>query len=191
MLIQPEFMLLHKEMWGRQARAITRTSPAVQHQAAEIRAFAGKVLPELRAQPPFVGGARLHPHQLAGVNWLRAMWAGGRNTVLADDAGLGKTATAVAFLACLLQEFRVAAPLLVVAPAAVLDQWAWEWEFWAQPPRAGGVEGLGARPPQPPPPNVVVYSGSTAARTILHDYELWFSPASMDSKMNVGVGLGP
>jgi hypothetical protein len=51
------------------------------------------------------------------------MWLQRRAAVLADDQGLGKTASAVAYVASLLQEFKSTAPVLVVAPLATLNFW--------------------------------------------------------------------
>lgn len=55
--------------------------------------------------------------------------------------------------------------MLIIAPATSVDNWHSNWEFW------GGPE-----------VNVVSYVGSTAARALLHDHELWLSPESLDSK---------
>lgn len=74
-------------------------------------------------QPPWVHGAPLLPHQLQACAWLRSMWLQRRAAVLADDQGLGKTASAVAYIASLLQEFKSTAPVLVVAPLATLNFW--------------------------------------------------------------------
>lgn len=55
--------------------------------------------------------------------------------------------------------------MLVIAPATSVDNWHSNWEFW------GGPE-----------VNVVSYVGSTSARALLHDHELWLSPESLDSR---------
>ena len=62
-------------------------------------------------------------------------------------------------------EFRQNGPVLVAAPVTSVDSWHSNWEFW------GGPE-----------VNVVSYIGSTAARALLHDHELWLSAESLDSK---------
>ena len=62
-------------------------------------------------------------------------------------------------------EFKQNGPVLVIAPATSVDNWHSNWEFW------GGPE-----------VNVVSYVGSTAARALLHDHELWLSPESLDSR---------
>ena len=38
---------------------------------------------------------------MQAINWLRQQWARGVNAVLADDKGLGRTATVITFLQCL------------------------------------------------------------------------------------------
>lgn len=93
------------------------------------------------------------------------------------------------------QEFRTCAPLLVVAPQSVLEFWEGEWEFWAQSFRSGASEpssGSGAGGAAGPsssnsssdkvPLNVVVYSGSTAARACILEHEVWLNPTSGDGK---------
>ena len=38
---------------------------------------------------------------MQAINWLRQQWVRGMNAVLADDKGLGRTATVITFLQCL------------------------------------------------------------------------------------------
>lgn len=60
------------------------------------------------------------PHQVEGIDWMRPL----SHTLLADEAGLGKTA----------QLLKVAEePVLVVAPAMILEAGVWddEIELWA------------------------------------------------------------
>lgn len=65
--------------------------------------------------------ARLYPHQRVGVDWLASRSAG----LLADEQGLGKTATALQ-AADRLRARRV----LVLAPAVVTFNWAVEAAEW-------------------------------------------------------------
>ena len=96
-------MPLHANMWARQQRALHRASPAASAAAAAVlEAARQQPLPPLSQQPSYVTGGRLFPHQLAGADWLRRQWASGDHAVLADDSGMGKTATVVAFLQCIL-----------------------------------------------------------------------------------------
>lgn len=71
-------------------------------------------------------GAPLLPHQLQAASWLRSMWLHRRAAVLADDQGLGKTASSVTYIASLLHEFKATSPVLVVAPLAMLTFWEGE-----------------------------------------------------------------
>lgn len=69
-------------------------------------------LPEVAEQPEWVrGGATLLPHQLEALNWLRARWASGTPCAIADDVGLGKTATIISFLQCLRWQLITSAPV--------------------------------------------------------------------------------
>ena len=71
----------------------------------------------------------LLPHQVQGVNWLKAHWeSGSTGVVLADDMGLGKTLQVLSFLAAFknLQSQSNSAdsgPVLVVAPTGLLKNW--------------------------------------------------------------------
>jgi SNF2 family DNA or RNA helicase len=70
--------------------------------------------------------ATLRPYQLAGFNWLAALFTYRLGGVLADDMGLGKTLQALA-LVCHARERGLArAPFLVVAPTSVVFNWAAE-----------------------------------------------------------------
>lgn len=76
----------------------------------------------------------LLPHQGVGFDWLVSCWCSGRpGVLLADDMGLGKTFQSLAFLAWIAQARkqnarRAQGPILVVAPTALLDNWAAEAE---------------------------------------------------------------
>jgi SNF2 family DNA or RNA helicase len=75
-----------------------------------------------QTSPPVIEG--LWPHQSSAARWIAAV----RRCVLADEPGVGKTATAIA-AARLLDEW----PVLVIAPATLLQLWAREWERWGPP----------------------------------------------------------
>jgi len=91
--------------------------------------FAQKLFPsDLVVTPP-------KPHQADGFGWLVDSWTSGLpGVLLADDMGLGKTMQALAFLAWFRENRRVgglrakqfAGPILVVAPTALLRNWAKE-----------------------------------------------------------------
>jgi SNF2 family DNA or RNA helicase len=86
---------------------------------------------QVEQQPPYVFGTELQRHQLAALQWLRSMWVAKRPAVLADEQGLGKTASCIAYIASLLAEFKATAPVLVVVPLSMLGFWegmaCWVW----------------------------------------------------------------
>lgn len=53
------------------------------------------------------------------------------NGILADEMGLGKTIQTIALLAYLLENKGVAGPHIIIAPKAVLPNWAHELATWA------------------------------------------------------------
>lgn len=164
-LLRPELASLHRALWRRIATAIQRSSPAAAEAAKEARIAARSTLRPLEATPAYVAGGALHPHQLHAVSWLRRQWGEGNGSVLADERGLGKTATALAFLQSLRADFACSGPLLVLAPAAALPYWQGEFSHW-----------LGAAA------DVVAFHGSAAARAIVAEHELWLSPACLDGR---------
>lgn len=56
-------------------------------------------------------------------------------------------------------------PILIVAPSSMLPFWEGELGLWV------GDDA-----------NVVTYAGVLAARSVMHDNELWLAPGSMDGK---------
>jgi hypothetical protein len=171
--MQPEHVTLLLQLWERQRRARARaTDDARRAERAALQA-AEQHLPPLEVQPAWVPGAPLLPHQLAAASWLRTMWLQRRAAVLADDQGLGKTASVAAYIASLVHEFVVTSPVLVVAPAAMLTFWEGAsrrvlWRvLWtharthARPSQGGRVcdarapaaHTRAACPPTPPPPH--------------------------------------
>ncbi|HJS84510.1 MAG TPA: DEAD/DEAH box helicase, partial [Acetobacteraceae bacterium] len=84
----------------------------------------------------------LKAHQREGLLWLQAAWRQGRpGVLLADDMGLGKTLQALAFLAGLREAMtgRVIprAPVLIVAPTGLLENWREEHERHLAAPGLG------------------------------------------------------
>ncbi|MGL5829285.1 MAG: SNF2-related protein, partial [Angustibacter sp.] len=76
--------------------------------------------------PPQGLTATLRPYQLAGYNWLAALYDFGLGGIIADDMGLGKTVQTLALM-CHIRESGVAAdPFLVIAPTSVVPNWASE-----------------------------------------------------------------
>jgi SNF2 family DNA or RNA helicase len=102
--------------------------------------FAKRSAPALGA--PSGLASRLKHHQVEGLDWLQKAWTFGRpGVLLADDMGLGKTFQSLAFLAWL-REGMVSgvverAPILVVAPTGLLENWRAEHDRHLSAPGLG------------------------------------------------------
>lgn len=107
------------------------------------------------------------------MNWLRESCLEGLSAILADEQGLGKTASVVGFLEALRTEFKSGSPVLIVVPPASLAFWEGELRFWGEP-------GL----------NVVSYAGSALARSVIHDHEIWLAAGSMDGRSTLNIQNG-
>jgi non-specific serine/threonine protein kinase len=70
--------------------------------------------------------ATLRPYQASGVRWLRLLSSLGLGACLADDMGLGKTLQVLALIASTRTRRPADPPVLVVAPASLLANWAAE-----------------------------------------------------------------
>lgn len=84
----------------------------------------------------------LKPHQEEGLTWLRESYRTGRpGVLLADDMGLGKTLQGLAFLAWLRDGMEAGivprAPVVVVAPTGLLQNWKAEEERHLHRPGLG------------------------------------------------------
>jgi hypothetical protein len=80
----------------------------------------------------------LKDHQRAGVAWLQHLLIASeeqdvRGAVLADDMGLGKTLQLLALMAWMLERHQNVAPMLVVAPVSLLENWTEEIDKFFQP----------------------------------------------------------
>lgn len=106
------------------------------------------------AQPTTVTGGQLMDYQIEGMNWLYYQWHKSQNCILADEMGLGKTIQVIAYFALLVQEHKCW-PFLVVVPNSTCPNWRREIKKWAPSLRA------------------VTYYGSSVARKITQDYELF------------------
>jgi chromodomain-helicase-DNA-binding protein 4 len=107
-----------------------------------------------KKQPPNMTGGELMTYQLEGLNWLLYQWFKNQNAILADEMGLGKTIQLVAFFASLVHDHKCW-PFLVVVPNSTVPNWRREIQKWA------------------PSLRVVTYYGSSMARKLTHDYELF------------------
>ncbi len=72
----------------------------------------------------------LRSYQLDSLNWLIKAWYQKRNTILADQMGLGKTIQSIAFLYHLFTMENVKGPFLIIAPLSTLEHWKRTIEDW-------------------------------------------------------------
>jgi chromodomain-helicase-DNA-binding protein 4 len=107
-----------------------------------------------KTQPTGIEGGQMMDYQLDGLNWLYFKWYKGQNAVLADEMGLGKTIQLIALFSLLVQAHKCW-PFLVVVPNSTCPNWRREIKKWA------------------PHLRVVAYYGSSAARKLAYDYELF------------------
>ncbi|KAJ5217139.1 hypothetical protein N7468_010147 [Penicillium chermesinum] len=109
---------------------------------------------ELHRQSALLVHGELMAYQLEGVNWLYYKFLQQQNCILADDMGLGKTIQVIGLLATLLEK-HACWPFLIVAPNATVANWRREIKTWA------------------PAIRVVTYFGSSYARKLAKDYEMF------------------
>ncbi|KAF2436539.1 hypothetical protein EJ08DRAFT_624115 [Tothia fuscella] len=109
---------------------------------------------EKTKQPENLEGGELMKYQVEGLNWLYYQWYQQKNGILADEMGLGKTIQIIAFLAMMVHDIKCY-PFLIVVPNSTCANWRREIKQWA------------------PQLRVVTYFGSSTARQMAHDYELF------------------
>lgn len=107
-----------------------------------------------KTQPSIMTGGQVMQYQLEGLNWLYYQWYRQHNAILADEMGLGKTIQLIALMATLIKEHKCW-PFLIVVPNSTCPNWRREIKKWVPAVRA------------------VCYYGSSAARKLTHDYELF------------------
>jgi len=88
----------------------------VQRRATELKA---RVTPEI----PEDIRAELRPYQKEGFHFLAYLSTNRFGGVLADDMGLGKTLQTLTWLSWLRKQYAKPAPILVVCPKSVADNW--------------------------------------------------------------------
>ncbi|KFX90429.1 hypothetical protein V490_06465 [Pseudogymnoascus sp. VKM F-3557] len=72
----------------------------------------------------------LYDYQKTGVQWLGELYASQVGGIVGDEMGLGKTIQVVSFIAALHFSKQLNKPVIVVAPATVLQQWVNEFHRW-------------------------------------------------------------
>ncbi len=117
---------------GGSGRPVTKKSPLVLLIKPNETDHDIEALVQRRAAPakglPACLRSTLKAHQVEGLVWLQKSWiAGNPGVLLADDMGLGKTLQGLAFLAWLREGMEAGsitkAPILIVAPTGLLDNW--------------------------------------------------------------------
>jgi hypothetical protein len=110
---------------------------------------------EILVQPSILvgpnGAGEMRSYQLAGLQWMISLHNNNLNGILADEMGLGKTIQCISLFAYLAEVKGNRGPHLVLAPKAVLPNWAREFRIWY------------------PDCEVVMYDGSKEARKALRE----------------------
>ncbi|KAI0448151.1 SNF2 family N-terminal domain-containing protein [Xylaria telfairii] len=86
----------------------------------------------------------LFDYQKTGVQWLAELYAQQVGGIIGDEMGLGKTVQIISFIAALHYSKRLDKPVLVVAPATVLQQWVNEFHRWWPPLRVSMLHSSGS-----------------------------------------------
>ncbi|KAI2612594.1 SNF2 family N-terminal domain-containing protein [Hypoxylon fragiforme] len=86
----------------------------------------------------------LYDYQKTGVQWLSELYHNNVGGIVGDEMGLGKTIQIIAFIAALHHSKRLEKPVIVVAPATVLKQWANEFHRWWPPLRVSILHSSGS-----------------------------------------------
>ena len=89
--------------------------------------------------------AQLRPYQVRGYNWICSLLLSGFGCILADDMGLGKTIQSIALILRLKKEGLLADGCLIVAPAALLNNWEKEFGRFAPSIKVSLYHGSGRR----------------------------------------------
>lgn len=86
---------------------------------------------KVTVQPKMLQGGQLRAYQIEGLQWMLSLYNNNLNGILADEMGLGKTIQTIALLSYLLENKGVVGPHIIIAPKAVLPNWAHELSTWA------------------------------------------------------------
>ena len=100
-----------------------RTDLLPAEHAALVARRAEELTMRVTPEVPASVRATLRPYQVAGFHFLAYLGANRFGGVLADDMGLGKTLQALTWLAWLRAGSAKRAPVLVVCPKSVLENW--------------------------------------------------------------------
>ncbi|KAI0416197.1 SNF2 family N-terminal domain-containing protein [Xylaria grammica] len=86
----------------------------------------------------------LFDYQKTGVQWLAELYSQRVGGIIGDEMGLGKTVQVISFIAALHYSKQLDNPVLVVAPATVLQQWVNEFHRWWPPLRVSMLHSSGS-----------------------------------------------
>ena len=86
----------------------------------------------------------LFDYQKTGVQWLAELYSQRVGGIIGDEMGLGKTVQVISFIAALHYSKKLDKPVLVVAPATVLQQWVNEFHRWWPPLRVSMLHSSGS-----------------------------------------------
>ncbi|KAI0998377.1 DNA repair and recombination protein [Podosphaera aphanis] len=86
----------------------------------------------------------LFDYQRTGVQWLGELYSQQVGGIIGDEMGLGKTIQVISFLAALHYSKKLTKPVIVVAPATVLQQWVNEFHKWWPPMRVSILHSSGS-----------------------------------------------
>eukprot|EP00899_Mesostigma_viride_P007477 jgi/Mesvir1/16730/Mv15115-RA.2 len=81
-------------------------------------------------QPAGLVGGELRSYQLEGLEWMLSLYNNNLSGILADEMGLGKTIQTISLLVYLMEHKDAMGPHLIIAPKAVLPNWANECTRW-------------------------------------------------------------
>ncbi|GHV33272.1 helicase [Spirochaetia bacterium] len=104
-----------------------------------------KLFEERRLNLPQGLTAKLRPYQKRGYNWVCSLLMAGFGAILADDMGLGKTIQAITVLLRLKEDGLLGKGCLIVAPAALLENWERELARFAPGLTVSRYHGTGRR----------------------------------------------
>ncbi|KAH8878534.1 hypothetical protein GQ53DRAFT_671184 [Thozetella sp. PMI_491] len=86
----------------------------------------------------------LFDYQKTGVQWLAELYSQQVGGIVGDEMGLGKTVQLISFVAALHYSKKLDKPVIVVAPATVLQQWVNEFHRWWPPLRVSILHSSGS-----------------------------------------------
>ncbi|KAI8604269.1 DNA repair and recombination protein RAD26 [Dissophora ornata] len=88
--------------------------------------------------------SNLFDYQKTCTQWLWELHCQGAGGIIGDEMGLGKTIQIISFLAGLLYSNKLDAPIIVVCPATLLQQWVKEFHRWWPPMRVAILHSSGS-----------------------------------------------